>query len=228
MAKSDLRLHARELRGQGISVRDIAQQLQVAKSTASLWVRDVILSIDQLEKLRNQHILGGEKGRMIGALRQKQDRLNRIQEGTIEGARRIANITERELLLTGIALYWAEGNKRYKKIEFCNSDPKLVQFMLNWFQRVFNLNTKDFKCYVGINAAHKQREQEVIQYWSKVTGLPLEQFTKTSFKKTPLAKVYENFDSHYGTLAVRVVRSSRIIHQVMGLIEGLKVAQLSG
>ena len=47
MAKSELRLKARELRKKGVSVRTIASELGVSKSMASIWVRDIILTIDQ-------------------------------------------------------------------------------------------------------------------------------------------------------------------------------------
>lgn len=49
MAKYDLRLKARELRRKGVSVKQIAQELKIAKSSASVWVRDIILTIGNLK-----------------------------------------------------------------------------------------------------------------------------------------------------------------------------------
>lgn len=71
MAKFRERIRARKLRTQGLSVKNIATQLKVSKSTASLWVRDIILSLEQLEKLQQRRIKAGEKGRLLGAFKQK-------------------------------------------------------------------------------------------------------------------------------------------------------------
>lgn len=221
MAKFEQRLEAKQLRAKGTSVRDIALQLGVSKSTASIWVRDIILSLEQLEKLRQQKIIGGEKGRVLGALKQKNDRLARIKLGIERGKQLIQTLSEREFLLAGIALYWAEGSKKQRRVEFCNSDPKLVQFMIAWLEKCFYTAKADFYCWVGINEIHREREQVVKNYWSKITGIPLSQFRKTSFKKVHNKKIYENFDIHYGTLSVQVRRPAQIYYDILGLIEGL-------
>lgn len=222
MAKSYLRLKARELRSKGVSVKSIARELGIAKSTASLWVRDVILSIEQLEKLLDHAVKGAELGRFRSALKQKRERIDRFKNGEKQGVREVGSLSEREFFMTGLALYWAEGNKRQKKVEFCNSDPKLVQFMIAWLSKCFGLKMEDFRCYVGINIIHKQRESKVKEYWSNLTKLPLSAFTKTSFKKSKNKKVYENFYDHYGTLAVRVTKPARILYRLLGLIKALK------
>lgn len=228
MAKSLLRIKARKLRKSGASVKDIARRLSVSKSTASLWVRDIILSLEQLEKLRNQSIKGAERGRLLGSLKQKQERLKRIEEGKITGAKILNSLSEKEFFTSGIALYWAEGNKRMKKIEFCNSDPKMIIFLIHWFQKFFNLTLADFKCYVGVNAIHKEREREIKEYWQIITGIPFNQFTKTSFKHSLVYKVYDNFADHYGTLSVKVLKPARILYKIAGLVEALRSTTLSG
>ncbi len=58
MAYSLLKLKARELRNKGVSVKSIAKHLHISKSTASVWVRDIILSVDQLEALRKSSLDG--------------------------------------------------------------------------------------------------------------------------------------------------------------------------
>lgn len=228
MAKSLLRLQARDMRSKGMSVRTIANKLGVSKSTASLWSRDIILSIEQQETLRQHSVVGAERGRLLGAFKQKQARLKRIGEGNKIGKQLLGNVTTREFFTAGVALYWAEGNKMKQKIEFCNSDPKLVQFLIAWFRKFFQLSIIDFRCYVGINHIHKNREKTVKMYWSRITGIPISNFTKTSFKKSPNKKIYKNFDQHYGTLAVRISNPSRILFKTLGLIEALKNSKLPG
>ncbi len=96
MAKSLLRLEARKLRKRGISVRTIAQTLQVSKNSASLWTRDIILSVEQLEALRQASIKGAELGRLKSSLMQKEKRLKFIEDFRIEGVGALSNLKERE------------------------------------------------------------------------------------------------------------------------------------
>lgn len=227
MAKSKERLMARSLRKQGVSVKTIAKRIGVAKSSASLWVRDIILTVEQLENLKQQNIKGGEKGRLIGALKQKNDRLNRIQEGQRQGHIIFSELNERELLLAGCALYWAEGTKKNRIVSFCNSDPKLIEFMITWLRICFHIPIEELRCYIGVNEIHSHRDNIMKEYWSKKTGIPITQFLKTSFKKVKNKKIYDNFDTHFGTLTVKTVRSARFYYKIMGLIDSLCQSKIS-
>lgn len=223
MAKYQLRLKARELRKRGVSVKKIAKELGVSKGSASIWVRDIILSIEQLERIRKVGLKGAERGRLKSALLQKERRLKNMEEFRRVGIKTIGSLTEREFLLTGLALYWGEGSKKDRRVEICNSDPKMIQFLLLWLKKCFEIEDKDIRCYIGINQIHRRREKVVREYWSKVTGIPLGQFGKVNYKKVINKKVYDNFEVHYGTLAIRVMKPSRFYGKIMGLIEGLLV-----
>ncbi len=113
------------------------------------------------------------------------------------------------------------GTKKKQEVAFCNSDPKLVQFMLKWLYKCFNISIDRLYCYVGINEIHRNREQVVKNYWVKSTKIPLSQFKKTSFKKVINKKIYANFSSHYGTLTVKVKQPAQFYYDIIGLIEGL-------
>lgn len=221
MAKFELRIKAREMRSKGASVKKIAASLGVSKGTASIWVRDIILTIEQLEALKKSSLAGSERGRLKNALIQKKKWQANLEEFIKIGKKSLSNITDREFLISGLALYWAEGCKKTRRVEFCNSDPKMIQFLLLWFRKCFQVEDVDIRCCVGINQAHRHREGLVKQYWSDITGIPLSQFHKTSFKKVISKKVYENFDKHYGTLAIRINRPSRFYSKIIGYIEGL-------
>jgi len=224
MAKYLLRQKARMLRRKGISVKRIAFSLGVSKGTASIWVRDIILSVEQLESLRKLSIAGAERGRLKSAFLQKERWNKKREEARKDGVKAIGNLTDRELLIAGIALYWAEGCRKTRVVEFCNSDPTMVQFLLLWLKKCFLVNLEDVRCTVGINEIHKEREQKVKDYWADISGIPLTQFMKTSFKKAQNKKVYENFNDHYGTLSVHIVQPSRFYVKILGLIDGLASA----
>lgn len=221
MAKSELKLIARKMRAKGESVKEIARKLGVAKSTVSLWVRDIILSVEQIENLRQRSIRGLERAALMGALIQKERRLNLIKEFKKRGASTIGKLNDREFLIAGLALYWAEGSKTKRSVRVCNSDPRLICIMIEWFRKTLGARMQDMKAAVGINEIHREREEIVKKFWSDITGIPLVQFRKTSFKKAKNHKVYENFNDHYGTLMVEVLKSARFYYKIMGLIEAM-------
>lgn len=224
MAKFQLRINARAMRASGESVKRIAEQLCVSKSTASIWVRDIILSIDQLENLKQTSLKGAALGRERSALLQKQRWLQKMGEAKEEGKIVLSSFSDREKLIAGLALYWGEGSKKSREVEFCNSDPSLVRFLLSWLETCFLVKKEEIRCCVGINEIHKHREKIVKEYWSKVTGIPLTQFRKTSFKKVKNKKVYANLDTHYGTLSVSVMNPSRFYAKILGLIDAFQYA----
>lgn len=224
MAKPDLRIKARQLRSKGSSINEISKQLNVSKSTTSLWVRDIILNIKQLETLRGKEIAGRKRGRIINAFRQKQKRLDQINNYRQVGAKKIGSLTPRELLLVGLSLYWAEGTKKQRKISFCNSDPLIINFLIRWLANCFHIPTTRLAAYVGINESHRCRNQKVLTYWSQTTKIPLHQFRKTSFKKTKNVKIYDHPENHYGTLTVYVLKPADLYYKILGQIYGLSLA----
>ncbi len=224
MAKFLLKLKARKLRKRGLSVLKIAEYLGVSKSSVSVWTRDIILSVEQAEKLKKSMLKGAELGRFKGSLVQKQRRLKRIEEAKREGIKKLANLQEREFLVAGLALYWGEGSRKSQEVEFCNSDPRMIQFLLLWLQKCLNVPISDIRCKVGINEIHRKREQTVKDYWSNITGISLSQFRKTNFKRVKNKKVYENFNEHFGTLSISVAKPSRFYFKILGLIDGLNEA----
>jgi len=224
MAKSRLRIKARKMRFKGESVKAIAKQLEINRGTVSLWVKDIILSVEQLEKLKINSIKGAERGRLISAFRQKEKLRIKKRECLEFGVNQIHDLSKRELLITGLALYWGEGSKKSRIVQLCNSDPNLVRFMIKWLKVCFNIPKKELSATVGINQTHKYRVNKVMAYWSEKTGIPLTQFRKTSFKKSLSKKVYSNKEEHFGTLSVKVLRPARIYYKILGLLEALSKA----
>ena len=49
--KLDLKLKAQDLRSKGLSVKDIEKKLGISRSSASIWVRDISLTKEQINKL---------------------------------------------------------------------------------------------------------------------------------------------------------------------------------
>lgn len=222
MAKSALQISAKELRKQGVSVKNIATQLHVSRSSVSVWVRDIVLSQEQIECLRQSELRGNEIGRQKSAELRRKRRDLFLEKCKNDASKVIAELTERELLIAGLALYWGEGSKRNRQLQFCNSDPEMIQFLLLWLQKCLHIRKGDIGCWVGINHTHEHRDKQVKEYWSNTIGIPLSQFRKTSLKRVENQKFYANFESHYGTLFVRVARPTRYYDSILAMIDALK------
>lgn len=75
MAKSLKKLEAQKLRRSGMSIKEIAKRVDIAKSTTSVWCKDVVLTEIQKEKLYKKMVTAGHKGRVMGAESNRQKKL---------------------------------------------------------------------------------------------------------------------------------------------------------
>lgn len=220
MAKFFEKIKARRAREAGKSIKEIAKELDVSKSTVSLWCSNIKLSQKQIDALQKRRITAGYAGRLKGAEIQKRRRLEKISNYQQEGFKRIGKVTSRDTLLFGLGLYLGEGNKSGNHFQFVNADPEVIQAIIQWL-KIFGVTDKDFYCNIIINEIHRYRAHEVEKKWKRITGFSSTQFKKTVFIKSANKKVYENNDVHLGTLILRVYKSSDLLYKVTGLIHGL-------
>ena len=79
MSKSIKHIEARILRQRGWSMKDISEKLEVAKSSASNWCRDITLTKKQIDELHKKMIIGGYIGRLKGAHLQRDHKQQKMQ-----------------------------------------------------------------------------------------------------------------------------------------------------
>lgn len=221
MAKFEKRLRARMFRRKGWSIRAIALRLGVSRSSASVWCRDLHLTKKQNERLFRNTVKAGLVGRIKGAQVNHEKKEARIEFHRQEGEKQIYSLSRRECLIAGTALYWAEGSRK-SKLGFTNSEPKMIMFMLYWFEHVMGVEKEDFMPRIFVNAIHKPRIEKILKFWSDLLELPRNQFGNPVFLKRRPRKVYENYDTYYGVLALEVRRSTELKYCILGLIEALK------
>lgn len=213
MTKSLLKLRAQKLRRNGLSLKDIGQRLSVAKSSVSIWCRDIPLSQDQIKNLLKLKEKIMMRGRLKGALSQKTKKLRAIQEAEAE-AIKIKRLTRKEFFIAGIALYLAEGSKKMGRVQFVNSDPKVINFMLKWFKKFYNITPVDIKCTILINQIHQLRDGQIKKFWQKYLKIKSEQFTNIRYIKTKQKKIYANYNNYFGTFSFRINRSSKLLYRL--------------
>lgn len=221
MAKSSERNKAISYRQGGKSIKEIADKLGVSKSTVSIWCKDIILTANQIEKLHAKMVKGSYAGRLKGAKLQHEKRLKKENEAKEKAEKYVGKLSDRDLLIALTALYWGEGRKNNRAFFISNSDPEMVRFIIRAYKKVLMIEKDRIILALGLNIIHKIREKEIKEYWSKITGIPIEDFRKTIFIKTKNRKKYKNFNSHYGTLRITVKKSIDDYYKIMGLIKGL-------
>lgn len=227
MAMFEKRIRAHSMRRKGESIKQIAVTLGVAKSTVSLWCRDISLTKTQKDNLHKKQIEAGHKGRILGAETNKKLKENNIKKGEIVADELISNLSQRDLLMIGLGLYWGEGTKGYTgAVSFTNTDPDAVLFARDWLE-CLGVTRDLFRPYIFIAESHKQRETELVQYWSKLLSIPRSQFYKVIFLKGGRKKLYENHNSYYGVLALRVRKSALLKYKILGLIKATKCRRSS-
>lgn len=223
MAKYALRIKARQFRRKGKSIKWIAKHLEVSSGSVSLWCRDITLTSEQIENIKIAQIISGYAGRMKGAAMHKQKRLDTIQHYQIAGCKDIGRLSKRDLFLLGLGLYAGEGYKYGNRAGIANSDPAIIRLMMRWFREICGVRENEFACEVGINQLHKDRVRSVERYWSECTRVPAINFMKTSLKKVTNKKVYENKESHFGVLAIRIRKSANLEYKILGWLHNALV-----
>jgi transcriptional regulator with XRE-family HTH domain len=154
---------AREMRARSMTLQDIATELGVAKSSVSLWVRDVefVPSLRRYGAQRRPHPFHEAK-------------LAQIAEYDDEGQRRIGTLADDSFLAAGIALYAGEGAKRDGAVNFANTDATMVRFFCAWLRRYFDIDEARLRVRVYLHQGLDIDAAE--RHWSSITGIPRSQF----------------------------------------------------
>lgn len=223
MAKSELKFEARKLRSEGESIKQIAKKLAVAPSTISNWCKDVKLSDLQIRELERRAHDPHYGKRLENNLRQQKERLEKTEKLLNEGIKEIGRLTNRELLIVGIALYWAEGFKCDNLAGFCNSDPDMVKLFIRWLEDCFGYSKEDLRLRVGANESFRNEIEIIEGYWSNLTKISRNQFQKPFYQKVKWQKQYDHPENYHGVLRIRVKKSTDFLRKIRGFIEGLKL-----
>ncbi|MFE0671827.1 hypothetical protein [Streptomyces sp. NPDC058867] len=220
-AKDDLRERARELRLQGLTYDQIQVELGCSKSSISLWVRD-LPNPERRHPTEQAKLAARKRWEHELAVRDEQRRRTKAA-----AAAEVGEMSDRELFLAGVALYWAEGAKdkpydRRENVLFVNSDPGVVELYLAWL-RLIGVNSERLSYRVMIHiTADVERAK---QYWADLVGVEISAFQKTTIKKHNPKTVRKNVGEDYrGCLVIRVSQGAELYRQIEGWWSGM-VAQ---
>ena len=213
----NLKEKAINYRKKGYSYNMICNKIGVNKSTLSNWLNKIPFSPNK-EVIKRIGL-----AKLKSASFKHNQKMEEILEMKNLAEKELGKITERDLWLLGIGLYLGEGNKSYEHIRFSNSDPETIKIIIAWFKKVCNLKNKNLNPFIHVYPDNNV--EETINYWSKTTGIPKNQFGKTYIdKRTNKSKIKRKTLPH-GTLHLRI-RSygekefgRRLHRRIMGWIE---------
>ncbi|EKX69436.1 hypothetical protein Sipo8835_29875 [Streptomyces ipomoeae] len=217
-AKDDLRKKARELRRQGWTYNQIQAELGCSKSSVSLWVRDLPTPEPRCtpEEQRARMNAG------LARLRAEQDRERQAVKQA--AAAEVGELSDRELFLVGVGLYWAEGSKdkpyrRTEVLQFINSDPNVIKLFLRWLE-LLDVARDRLTLRVSI---HESADTEAAErYWADITGVDPSAFSKATLKKHNPRTVRKNTnEAYHGCLVIYVRQSADLYRRMEGAWYGI-------
>ncbi|EST24568.1 hypothetical protein M877_25105 [Streptomyces niveus NCIMB 11891] len=222
-AKDDLRDRARELRLQGLTYDQIQLELGCSKSSISLWVRDLP---KPPKRTREEASAIARRGWEATLQRREQER----QQTKRAAAESIGTMSDRELFLLGVGLYWAEGGKSkphnpQERLTFINSDRHMIGVFLAWLD-LLDVGRDRLRYHVHIHETADVPGAE--QYWAQVIDTNPSRLSKTTLKRhNPKTNRHNVGEGYHGCLSIRVLQSADLYRRVEGWWCGIVGAALS-
>lgn len=212
-----------QLRKSGFSYNEIRNEIKVAKSTLSLWLRSVGLAKRHQRRLSERQREAREKGiRLI-----HERRLEKTYHIKQEASGEIKSLSLRERWLIGVALYWAEGSKekeRSTRVQFSNSDPHMILLFRKWCIDFLKMRSSDFDYTLSIHE-RSPSIYKAIGFWSDFLNIEPHEL-RLSFKKHNPSPKRKNIGVHYnGLIRFTVKKSVDLNRKISGWIDGIILAQ---
>ncbi|MBV2356776.1 hypothetical protein KUM39_20755 [Streptomyces sp. J2-1] len=217
-AKDDLRQRARELRLQGWTYDRIQLELGCSRSSVALWVRDV--PVPERKRTPEEASEIGRRGWEVRLRRREEER----QQAKSTARQAVGALSERELFLLGVGLYWAEGAKdkpyaRRENVAFVNSDPTMIATFLAWL-RLIGVEPERLRFTVMIHESADVRGAE--EYWADLVGAASSAFYRTTLKKHNPKTARKNTGENYrGCLVIKVLQCAELYRRIEGSWYGI-------
>ncbi|MGH3246258.1 MAG: hypothetical protein ACRDOI_08610 [Trebonia sp.] len=219
-ARDDDREAARTLRREGRTYKQIRAALGVSSGALSMWLRDLPHPApDRVAQAAH---------------------MNRVQSARTEARRtaekaaayaEVGEVSDRELMLIGAALYWAEGVKdksyaRREVVTFINSDPGMIQIFLRWLD-LMDIGEGRRQYRISIHESADLAKAE--EYWRSVVGLREVEFRRATLKRhQPKTVRLRTGSDYHGCLTVKVLQPSTLYRRIDGLWRGILAARSVG
>ncbi len=211
------RIEAVRLPQDGHSVRDIAAQLGVARSSVSRWVRDIPLTPDQIEALRRRNPIYNPQRNGARAIAERA----LLRRRAFQEAGRERVLGEAPDYHAGCALYWAEGSKSRNSVQFSNSDPAMARYFADFLRRFFGVPPEEIRLSCSLYADHAARVSEIERFWLEKLALPSASLLASTINNYSRASQRKRRNMlPYGTCRI-VVHRTDIVQAIYGSIQAI-------
>lgn len=123
---------------------------------------------------------------------------------------------DKQLKTAGLMLYLGEGAKSPNgQVNFTNSDPESIVLFLRFFRKIYNPQESRLRC--RLYCFSNLNINKEIEYWSKLTQIPLLQFSKPYIAKP---KTQKHVKITHGVCHI-VYSDKRLLDQILNDIKTL-------
>lgn len=200
------------LRKSGKSYSQIKQLLGISKSTLNGWLKSYPLTRADLDRLCYKNEIKIEKYRQT----MQNKRNKRLDDVYASQKKNISFLTDREIFIAGLFLYWGEGSKT-KNSSICvsNTNPSIIKFFILWATKTLNVPRDKFRIIVHLYENMNIKKE--LNYWSKLLEIPLNQFYKPYIKKNNNPKLIHKGSHEHGTCNISVNGVNLAEHILMAI-----------
>ncbi|PIV38431.1 MAG: hypothetical protein COS30_02145 [Candidatus Portnoybacteria bacterium CG02_land_8_20_14_3_00_45_8] len=213
-----LKLRIISLRKRGKTHGEIREIYNVPKGTLSAWLKNIKISTEAKRKIQQQTYKRWKNANEIFIKRRVQEAWEKRTRIQNKSQREIKKVSLNDLKLIGAALYWAEGNQKYKnQLRFSNSNPEIIKIIMEFFRRVCEISNEKIK-----GRAHTYPDtnyNKTLNFWTKLTKLPKKNFYKPQIQISKASKRKRNI-LPYGTLHLNAGNTESMC-KVRGWIQGI-------
>ena len=159
-----------------------------------------------------------------GLARLRAEQNEARKEAKRQAAEAVGELSDRDLFMAGVALYWAEGqkSKSYQRREcviFVNSDPGVIQVYLAWLD-LLDVPRDSLRFRVMIHQTADVAAAE--QYWADLVGIDPASLQPTTLKRHNPKTVRKNTGNDYhGCLVIRVLQGADLYCRIEGWWGGM-------
>ncbi len=185
-----------DLRQRGYSIPEIHRILSISKSTVLRYCH----GIEILPEYRNRWLERRNASKIISERAKNA--------ASLESVRLVDGLTDKDLMIFGAALYWAEGAK--KELSFINSDPEMIRLFVHILKNVFRVPLKSIR--ISLRLFEDMDFSEAIGFWSKITEIELDKNTYIEVRKgSKQGKLV------YGMCRVKVKKGGLLLKKIFAI-----------
>jgi hypothetical protein len=202
------------MRRQGASIAAIQAELRVAKSTVSVWVRDIPLDEEHRRALEaaNPVVNGRQVGQRAWSRACREDR-ERAQEHGRALARR-----GDPLHYAGCMLYWGEGSKQRNGVCFTNTDIDMHRFFLRFLRESYDVHDDSVRLRVNCHLGNGLSLAQIEQWWLTSLASPRTCLRPSTVNRPSRASKGARRPLICGTAQLRV-GSTWLVQSIYGAIQ---------